>query len=445
MIFHDFFVLYILNLFNIYGNNMTVSTDFKYLLNSLQIKNQGQISKRYGSVTRALNLKFRDLDSKTQYSKQVGSYGRKSGTNGISDLDMLYILPDSEWERFKLQQSYLLQVVRSAIKTVYPNTTIRGDGQVVVVTFKDKVEFEVCPVFRQSDGRYKYPDSNNGGSWRVCNPDAELTEFKSLNEIRHGHLRRLAKMVRAWKNRNNIVMSGFLIDTLCYRFFQKRTDYDLKGFSSYDQLSLDFFSYLENLGDQEFYRSFGSNSKVTVKKPFHKHAKNARIICKSAISATSESANRNEWKKLYGRPFPNNSTDNKASLSSQTGSEQFIDQLYPIELQYDITIECNVKKDIITHKLSNLLGSNFPLEKGYNLNFFIDEHNIPYPFELKWKVKNKGEKAIKLNCLRGDILDDDGSLSRTESTTFEGEHYVECYAIANNRVIARDRISVPVN
>nr|MBF4349631.1 nucleotidyltransferase [Vibrio anguillarum] len=51
---------------------MTVSTDFKTLLNNLQIKNRGQIGKRYRSITRALNLEFRGNDSKTSYSKQVG-------------------------------------------------------------------------------------------------------------------------------------------------------------------------------------------------------------------------------------------------------------------------------------------------------------------------------------------------------------------------------------
>ncbi|MBF4354530.1 nucleotide-binding domain-containing protein, partial [Vibrio anguillarum] len=79
-----------------------------------------------------------------------------------------------------------------------------------------------------------------------------------------------------------------------------------------------------------------------------------------------------------------------------------------------------------------------------NLNFHVDYHNIPDPFELKWKVKNEGEQALKQGCLRGEITDDDGSLSRTESTSFEGDHYVECYAIQNKKVVARDRILVPI-
>ncbi|HHF3172838.1 TPA: nucleotidyltransferase [Vibrio alginolyticus] len=422
---------------------MTVSSNFEALLSNLQIKNKGQIGKRYRSITRALNREFRDSESKTANSKQVGSYGRKSGINGISDLDMLYVLPDSERQRFKNNPSYLLQVVRNAIREVYKNTDIRGDGQVVVVKFKDYAEFEVCPVFLESDGRYKYPDSNDGGTWRKCNPNAELNAFKELNETRKGHLRYLSKMVRAWKNRNDVSMSGFLIDTLCYRFLQNNSDYDMCSFGSFDQLSLDFFTYLENEGEPNSYRAFGSLSKIPVKQSFHRAAKLARETCQAAISATTESEERKEWKKLYGRPFPSQSTVQKAS--SHPSGEQFIEDMYHNNPLYEITIECDVKKETITHKLSQLLGSTSSLNKGYDLSFRVEYHDIPVDFDLKWKVKNEGDQAIKKNCLRGQILDDDGTLSRKESTTFEGEHYVECYAIVNNTVIARDRIAVPIS
>lgn len=421
---------------------MTVSTDFKTLLNNLQIKNRGQIGKRYRSITRALNLKFRGNDSKTSYSKQVGSYGRKSGIHGISDLDMLYELHSDDWKRFEHNPSYLLQVVRGAIREVYKKTEVRGDGQVVVVTFKDKAKFEICPVFRQDDGRYKYPDSNNGGSWPKCNADAELLAFRELNTLRKGHLRRLSKMVRAWKERNDVSMSGFLIDTLCYKFFKNNSDFDEKSYASYDQLSLDFFSFLEKEGTPDYYRAFGSMSKVPVKKSFHRVAKAAREMCEIAMQASSEAEMRKEWKKVYGKPFPSHSVNE--NLPAAKG-EQFIEHTYPdSELKYEISIECDVRKDTITHKLSRLLGSDSPLNKGFNLNFHVDYHNIPDPFELKWKVKNEGEQALKQGCLRGEITDDDGSLSRTESTSFEGDHYVECYAIQNKKVVARDRILVPI-
>nr|WP_265091541.1 hypothetical protein [Acinetobacter sp. AC1-2] len=33
---------------------------------------------------------------------------------------------------------------------------------------------EVQPVFKQEDGSYKYPDTYNGGSWKITKPQAEI-------------------------------------------------------------------------------------------------------------------------------------------------------------------------------------------------------------------------------------------------------------------------------
>jgi hypothetical protein len=64
---------------------------------------------------------------------------------------------------------------------------------------------------------------------------------------------------------------------------------------------------------------------------------------------------------------------------------------------------------------------------------------------VKWKVTNRGEHAIKRDCIRGQIIDDAGSLERKESTNFKGSHFVECYIIKDNMVLAMDSIDVPIS
>ncbi|WP_419722533.1 SMODS domain-containing nucleotidyltransferase [Sphingopyxis witflariensis] len=48
--------------------------DFKTLFSNIAIDNEDTIALRYGEVTRACNLQFRDTDSRTANSLQVGSY-----------------------------------------------------------------------------------------------------------------------------------------------------------------------------------------------------------------------------------------------------------------------------------------------------------------------------------------------------------------------------------
>lgn len=63
---------------------------------------------------------------------------------------------------------------------------------------------------------------------------------------------------------------------------------------------------------------------------------------------------------------------------------------------------------------------------------------------MKWKVLNRGEEAKRRNCIRGQIVLDDGKERIDEYSSFNGEHLVECYIIQNGVVVARDRIYVPI-
>ena len=49
-----------------------------------------------------------------------------------------------------------MQRVKEVIKETYPRTIVRGDGQVVVVSFSN-YQIEVCPCFSENDGSFTYP------------------------------------------------------------------------------------------------------------------------------------------------------------------------------------------------------------------------------------------------------------------------------------------------
>ena len=76
---------------------MTTAQAFEKLVSNIVLDNDEQLSNRYKEITKKLNQKYRNSDSETDNSLQVGSYGRYTGIKGISDLDMMYIMPDSKW------------------------------------------------------------------------------------------------------------------------------------------------------------------------------------------------------------------------------------------------------------------------------------------------------------------------------------------------------------
>jgi hypothetical protein len=85
------------------------------------------------------------------------------------------------------------------------------------------------------------------------------------------------------------------------------------------------------------------------------------------------------------------------------------------------------------------------LKTKKKLSFFIRSTDVPRPYIVKWKIKNKGDIAKKRGMLRGEILNDDGSETRIENSNFGGQHFVECYVIKDEVCVARDRIDVPIS
>ena len=207
---------------------MGISDDFKIFLDNIKIGNAATIALRYEEVTAALNKEFRDTESKTANSLRVGSYGRWTAIKGISDLDIIYVVPAAKWDDYRDGGQYtLLRDAKDAITRRYPSTTVKVDRLVVRVLYKD-FHIEVMPAFKLADGSYRYPDTVNGGSWKITKPQAELDEMREANEQKNRNLRRLCKMARAWKNKHGVAMGGLLIDTLAYNFleFDSRLRYE---------------------------------------------------------------------------------------------------------------------------------------------------------------------------------------------------------------------------
>ncbi|GHC37129.1 nucleotidyltransferase [Gemmobacter nanjingensis] len=429
---------------------MSISDDFKTFLDNIKIDNAATIGSRYGEVTAALNKEFRDTESKTANSLQVGSYGRWTAINGISDLDMIYVMPAGKWEDYKDGRQYeLLRDARAAIKRRYPSTTVKVDRLVVRVLYKD-FHLEVMPAFKLADGSYKYPDTANGGSWKITKPQAELDEMKEANARKNRNLRRLCKMARAWKNKHGVAMGGLLIDTLAYNFLESTDDYDTKSYHYYDFMCRDFFEFLADQPEQSEYAALGSRQRVRVKKRFERKAKKAYELCLKAIEASGQKNERQKWRDVFGNayPAPAKSAAGEAAAYAHVfkNTEEFVEDRFPVDIRYDLRINCEVTQDgFRPTMLRQLLEGYGVLRPQKKLRFFLaDASDLPENVELYWKVLNRGDEAERRDMIRGQIVHDEGRAERQETTNFRGDHLVECYAVSRGVVVARDTIRVPI-
>ena len=79
------------------------------------------------------------------------------------------------------------------------------------------------------------------------------------------------------------------------------------------------------------------------------------------------------------------------------------------------------------------------------LRFRITYCDVPPPYKVWWKVRNTGPEAASIpGGLRGQLLPDDGTSSRSETTKYRGRHYVEAYIVKDGRVVASDHHGVEI-
>lgn len=429
---------------------MGIADDFKAFLDNIKIDNDATIALRYGELTCALNREFRDTESRTANSLQVGSYGRWTAIKGISDLDMIYAMPMAAWDDYKNGGQYaLLRDVKNAITRRYPSTTVKVDRLVVRVLYKD-FHIEVMPAFKQGDGSYKYPDTANGGSWKITKPQAEIDEIREADKRKNQNLRRLCKMTRAWKNKHGVSMGGLLIDTLAYNFLESTDAYDTKSYYYYDYMCRDFFKFLADQPKQSEYAALGSRQRVRVKKRFEKKARQAYELCIKAIDASGQKNERQKWRNVFGNayPAPARSAGDRTAVYVHVfrDTEEFIEDKFPVDVRYHLRIDCEVTQDgFRPGMLRDLLERHGILLPKKNLRFFVsDAADIPDDVDLYWKVLNCGDEAERRDMIRGQIVQDDGRAERRETTSFRGNHSVECYAVQRGVVIARNAIRVPI-
>lgn len=425
---------------------MKTSEIFDALLENLKVgKTATMIAVRRNEITKALNKDFRSKEGCTDYKLMVGSFGRHTAIKGVSDLDMIFILPPGSRSNYSSDTGprRMLERVRDDLKARYKDTDIRVDQCVVRVQFTSNAfKFEVQPAFKNSDGSFDYPDTVAEG-WKDAKPRGEIAATKECNDRTSTNMRHLARMTRAWKNANGVNMGGLLIDTLVHNFFAQTDDYDSAGTGSFDLMVRDFFAFLKEEPEKDYYLALGSRQRVNVKAKFQPKAKKAYGHCLDAIENAGKAAANKKWREIFGTSVPLAVSE---GAKSYRDTEEFIEDRYSVDISGMVLIDCEVTQNgWRPTRLREMLRTGVPLKANKGLKFLVTSCTVPQPYELKWKVLNRGPEAERRNTVRGQIVGSSKPDVRLEHSDFKGEHVVECYVVKGGVVVARDRIGVPIS
>ncbi|MDG0811115.1 SMODS domain-containing nucleotidyltransferase [Cohnella rhizosphaerae] len=77
-----------------------LAQSFEEFVNSLQLDNTEDIQTKFKSITKRLNTSFYNNNSEEEHGYIVGSVGRQTAISGVSDMDMLFVLPDALYSQY---------------------------------------------------------------------------------------------------------------------------------------------------------------------------------------------------------------------------------------------------------------------------------------------------------------------------------------------------------
>lgn len=287
----------------------TVAERFNKFLSNIQLTS-AQIQdaqKSYNGVCKKLHDHYYDSSYDGSTKLLVGSYGKKTAIAPPTDIDVLFIMPDEEFDKYNSYsgngQSKLLQDIKNILLEKYPDTYMRGDGRVVRVNFVS-YNVEVIPCFLLKNGDYNIPDTHSGGSWKETSPKSEIENLTNSNKRSNGNTIKLIKMIKAWKYHCNVPIKSLVVELRAVNFLKNWEYYD-KTSVFYDWMIRDFLRELLNCVNASC-KIPGIDEKISFGDEWESKAKSALNRAEKACEFESKEDYRSatqEWKKIFGDRF----------------------------------------------------------------------------------------------------------------------------------------------
>jgi hypothetical protein len=277
---------------------------FNITLTDAQIKAGGD---RREAVVGALNQNYYKSSHKTANSLYIGSWRKFTRIRPPRDVDVLYTVPKSVYDRYQQRsgnkQSQLLQEIKGVLLAEFPNTNIKGDGPAVIVPFS-AYNVELIPTFKLTDGKYWVCMTANGGSYKVADYDAEANQMSTSNTNTKGNTRDLVRIMKCWQGYCSVLIKSFWLELLAVQFLDS---WKHRGESKtyYDWMARDFLKHLTNQKNTWLVAP-GTSDLMNIGEAWHARASIALGRAEKACDLERDHPDDAgaEWQKIFGTNIP---------------------------------------------------------------------------------------------------------------------------------------------
>lgn len=264
---------------------------------------------KHTGVVAALNRTYWSDSDGTLNRLLIGSWGKLTRVRPPRDVDLLFILPVDVYHQFNQRagnkQSQLLQHVAAALRATYPQTTIRGDGQVVVVGFNTYC-IEVAPAFDAIGGGFLICDTNDGGRWKCVDPEGEIAALVATDRQFNGNVRKLTRILKQWQRHCDVPIKSFHIEALVKEVLPTKT-YGGNNEFWFDWLVRDVFARLIGRANGGFWMPGCALEWITLGDAWLSKAQTAYDRALKACAYEYDNHDilaGDEWQKIFGTMIP---------------------------------------------------------------------------------------------------------------------------------------------
>lgn len=428
------------------------------------------LDSRVESITRALQSDD-DIGSRYRKSVKQGSWAHRTIIEPVGAFDefdadfLLHLKEEPDWA---YSPKEYLAAVRAAFKrhTTYASMVERKN-RCVRIRYAGSCHVDVVPYVTLADGREVIVNFRED-KFEDTNPTGFSAWMREKDDLSNGNLRlviRLIKYLRDYKNTfscPSVILTTLLGQRVTaiaaetrYRSVATTLVHILEDLVTY----LDGHWYMPVIEDPScpgtsFNHRWNDDQYETFKTKIGLYASWAR----DALDAPDEASSLTAWRKLFGDEFTAPEVRELAKSMQRSGvvqlatpttrdvverapGEQFVQEHHRVAIRYAARIDARVvKANGYLHPRT--FRSDWSLKPGHTLRFDVST-DAPQPYQVIWKVRNRGEMAARLGQLRGRLIYGSGNRHR-ETTRYAGHHYVEVYIVKDGVVVASDRVGVTI-
>lgn len=297
---------------------ITIEEAFRKFKSRLELndKEQKNASARQKEVREYLDTKF-DIEN----SFLTGSYGRNTKTKPLKDIDIFFVLADTEKEYRTKHPSEVLKDFESALVEKYGRAAVRRQDKSVNVDFgvvvdaDDNTDYRILsidavPAFVSGDD-YEIPDQSTG-KWIKTNPKIHAAKAVDAHQAYSSEWKGLVRMMKYWNNNSKHgnekpMKPSFLIEVMALQClhggWKGKFEYEIQGFfSTLAERVFETWNDPAGLGPPVS-DGMDSNRKQRAKELLQAASLEASLAINHARQGRNGEALK-AWRALFGPKFP---------------------------------------------------------------------------------------------------------------------------------------------